>query len=110
MTAGAAGRVLYGKAEGNGITGYVAATGKSYLCPDTANDPLYLEGAEGARSSLTVPLTIQDHVIGTFNVESPKLNAFGEDDLKFAEVFSREVAIALHTLQLLTAEKRTAAA
>jgi len=109
MTSGAASRVLYGKAEGNGITGYVAATGKSYLCRDTAHDPLYLEGAEGARSSLTVPLTIQDHVIGTFNVESPKLNAFGEEDLKFAEVFSREVANALYTLQLLTAEKRSTA-
>ncbi len=109
MTAAAAGRVLYAKAEGNGITGFVAATGKSYLCPDTATDPLFLEGSAGARSSLTVPLLVQDEVIGTFNVESPKLNAFGEDDLQFAEIFSRELASALHTLQLLTAEKRSAA-
>jgi CheY-like chemotaxis protein len=109
MKPGAAERVLYARTEGNGITGYVAASGKSYLCPDTAKDPLYLEGAEGARSSLTVPLLVQDKVIGTFNVESPKLNAFGEEDLKFVETFSREIASALHTLQLLTAEKRSAA-
>jgi CheY-like chemotaxis protein len=56
-----------------------------------------------------VPLIIQDKVIGTFNVESPRLNAFGEDDLKFVEIFSREIASALHTLQLLTAEKRSTA-
>src|SRR5262245_39730596 len=37
MTPEAAGRVLYAKADGNGVTGFVAATGKSYLCPDTAN-------------------------------------------------------------------------
>jgi CheY-like chemotaxis protein len=109
MTPEAANRVLYAKAEGNGITGFVAATGKSYLCPDTATDPLFLEGSAGARSSVTVPLLVQDEVIGTFNVESPKLNAFGEDDLQFAEIFSREIAAALHTLQLLTAEKRSAA-
>jgi CheY-like chemotaxis protein len=109
MTPAAAGRVLYAKAEGNGITGFVAATGKSYLCPDTATDPLFLEGSAGARSSLTVPLLVQDEVIGTFNVESPKLNGFGEDDLQFAEIFSRELASALHTLQLLTAEKRSTA-
>lgn len=109
MKPAAAERILYARAEGNGITGYVAATGKSYLCPDTAADPRYLEGAEGARSSLTVPLIVQDKVIGTFNVESPRLNAFGEEDLKFAETFCREVAAALHTLQLLTAEKRSAA-
>ena len=42
-------------------------------------------------------------------MESPKLNAFAEEDLKFAETFCREVATALHTLQLLTAEKRSAA-
>jgi CheY-like chemotaxis protein len=109
MTPGAAERVLYAKATDNGITGFVAATGKSYLCPDTATDPLYIEGGVGARSSLTVPLMVQDKVIGTFNVESPKLNAFGEEDLKFTEIFSREIAAALHTLQLLTAEKRSAA-
>ncbi len=109
MTPQAAGRILYPNVDGNGITGFVAATAKSYLCPDTATDPLYLQGAEGARSSLTVPLLVQDQVIGTFNVESPKLNAFGEEDLKFAEIFSREIAAALHTLQLLTAEKRSAA-
>src|SRR5262249_54982252 len=35
----AAQRVLFARPEGNGVTGYVAATGKSYLCPDTATDP-----------------------------------------------------------------------
>jgi CheY-like chemotaxis protein/PAS domain-containing protein len=109
MTPEAAGRALFARSEGNGVTGFVAATGKSYLCPDTTTDPLYIEGAQGARSSLTVPLTVGDQVFGTFNVESPKPNAFGEQDLQFAEIFSREIASALHTLELLTAEKRTTA-
>lgn len=109
MTAEAAQRVLYAEAKGNGVTGFVAATGKSYVCADTATDPLYIEGASGARSSLTVPLIFQDQVIGTFNVESPRPNAFTDDDLQFAEIFSREIAEALHTLELLSAEKRSAA-
>jgi CheY-like chemotaxis protein len=107
MNPEAGARALYARAEGNGVTGFVAATGKSYVCPDTATDPLYLEGAAGARSSLTVALTVGDQVIGTFNVESPQLNAFGEQDLQFAEIFSREIAQALHTLELLSAEKRS---
>jgi CheY-like chemotaxis protein len=109
MTPEAAKRVLRADAKGNGVTGFVAATGKSYLCPDTATDPLYIEGAQGARSSLTVPLIYQDQVIGTFNVESPRLGAFGDEDLQFAEIFSREIAAALHTLELLSAEKRSTA-
>jgi len=109
MTPEAATRVLYARAEGNGVTGFVAATGKSYLCPDTTTDPLYIEGAQGARSSLTVALTVGDQIIGTFNVESPQPGGFGEQDLQFAEIFCREIASALHTLELLSAEKRSTA-
>lgn len=109
MTGSAKGRALYARPEGNGITGFVAAIGKSYLCPDTATDLHYIEGSEGARSSLTVPLISQDKIVGTFNVENPNLNAFGADDLKFAEILSREIAAALHTLELLSAEKVSAA-
>jgi CheY-like chemotaxis protein len=105
----AANRELVASTEGQGVTGHVAATGKGYLCSDTAADPLYIPGAPGAHSSLTVPLIFQDRVIGTFNVESPRTNAFGEDDLQFAEQFSHEIAAALKTLELLSAEKRTTA-
>ncbi len=98
-------RVLYAKPTGNGVTGFVAATGASYLCRDTVDDPHYIAGAAGARSSMTVPLKFQDEVIGTLNVESPRVNGFGPDDLQFTELFSREVAAALHTLDLLSAQQ-----
>jgi two-component system, sensor histidine kinase SagS len=101
----AAGRVLYARPTENGVTGYVAATGQSYLCPDTANDPHYIAGAAGARSSLTVPLKFQDEVIGTLNVENPRVDGFGQDDLQFTELFSKEIAAALHTLDLLSAQQ-----
>jgi CheY-like chemotaxis protein/GAF domain-containing protein/PAS domain-containing protein len=101
----AAGRALYAGLTGNGVTGLVAATGESYLCADAANDPHYLAGAAGARSSMTVPLKFQDEVIGTLNVESPRVNGFGPDDLQFTELFSKEIAAALHTLDLLSAQQ-----
>ena len=106
----AEGRVLYAQPQNNGVTGFVAATGKSYLCEDTTEDPLYLQGAKGAKSSLTVPLVLHDEVIGTFNVESPDPRAFTESDLQFLEIFTRDVAVALNTLELLVAEKATTAA
>jgi two-component system, sensor histidine kinase SagS len=106
----AAARVLYALPQNNGVTGFVAATGKSYLCEDTTEDPLYLQGVRDAKSSLTVPLVLHDEVIGTFNVESPQARAFTESDLQFLEIFSRDVAVALNTLELLAAEKFGAAA
>lgn len=102
-------RSLVAKPLNNGVTGFVAATGKSYLCEDTTEDPLYMEGLKGAKSSLTVPLVLHDHVIGTFNVESPEPRAFSESDLQFLEIFSRDVAVALNTLELLVAQKANAA-
>jgi GAF domain-containing protein len=102
-------RDLHASPEGNGVTGYVAATGVSYLCDDASEDRRYLQGFEGARSSLTVPLKIQDQVIGTFNVESPLRNAFTHRDLSFVEIFSRSIAAALNTLDLLNAQKSNTA-
>ena len=53
---------------------------------------------------------LHDQVIGTFNVESPLPRAFTESDLQFLEIFCRDVAAALNTLELLAAEKVTTAA
>ncbi|MEC7696868.1 MAG: response regulator [Planctomycetota bacterium] len=106
----AAVRELYAQPQGNGVTGFVAATGKSYLCENTSEDPLYLLGARDAKSSITVPLISHDEMLGTFNVESPDLCAFDESDLQFLERFSSDVAAALGTLELLVAEKATTAA
>ncbi|HKB05767.1 MAG TPA: GAF domain-containing protein [Gemmataceae bacterium] len=110
MTPEAANRELFARTEGNGVTGFVAATGKPYLCADTANDPHFIEGSAGARSSMTVPIVYQDQVIGTFNVESPQPKAFGPEDLQFTELFARELARSLHTLNLLNAQEQCAAA
>lgn len=103
-------RILLAKPRDNGVTGFVAATGKSYLCEDTTQDPLYLSGCRDAKSSLTVPLIMHDQVIGVFNVESPQPGAFSESDLQFLEIFTRDVAVALNTLELLSAEKASTAA
>jgi DNA-binding response OmpR family regulator/GAF domain-containing protein len=105
MTPLAANRELYARKEGNGVTGFVAATGQSYVCPDTTRDPLYIEGAAGSRSSLTVPLIIHGTVIGTLNVESPQPDAFDDRDRQFIEIYGRNIAAALNTLELLQAEK-----
>ena len=103
-------RILHAQPANNGVTGYVAATGRSYFCNDTTKDLLYLEGCTGAKSSLTVPLMLHEHVIGTFNVESPEPGGFSDTDLQFLEIFSRDVAAALNTLELLVAEKASTAA
>src|SRR6478752_5292857 len=96
---------LFAEMEGNGISGYVAATGRSYICPDVERDPRYVTGLSNAKSSLTVPLRLHDKVIGIFNIESAQRAAFNEDDRQFAEIFGRYVAIALNILDLMVVER-----
>jgi CheY-like chemotaxis protein len=97
---------LYAAAEGNGISGFVADTGRSYICPDVERDPRYVQGLDQAKSSLTVPLRLHDKVIGVFNIESRQRAAFNEDDRQFAEIFGRYVAIALNILDLMVVERQ----
>lgn len=96
--------------EGSGITGYVAATGNTYICEDTSLDPRYLPGAEGARSSLTVPLLFENEVVGTFNVESSRRAAFTQEDARFLQIYCRELARALVMLELLEEERHLGSA
>ncbi|MEM8758065.1 MAG: response regulator [Planctomycetota bacterium] len=98
---------LYPAAEGNGIIGRVAATGTPYICKDSSVDESFLPGATGAMSSLTVPLKLQDRIIGVLDIESLERNAFDQSDLQFAVIFARYVAMALQTLNMLVIERST---
>ncbi|MGB0716379.1 MAG: response regulator [Phycisphaerae bacterium] len=93
--------------EGNGICGFVASSGRSYICHDTAQDNRYLPCVEHARSSLTVPLHLHDEVVGVANFESTEPAAFNEDARQFAEIFARYIALSLHVLELLVWERQT---
>lgn len=102
-------RKLLARMHENGITGYVAASGVPYICHDVLNDPLFIPGVANTRSSLTVPLILHDQVLGTINVESPEVAAFTDSDLQFLEIFARDIAFALNTLELLVAQKANTA-
>ena len=102
-------RQLYAHPQGNGITGYVAASGMSYVCHDVENDPLFIPGVANSKSSLTAPLILHDQVLGTINVESPDPHSFTDSDLQFLEIFARDVAFALNTLELLVAQSANTA-
>ncbi len=67
---------------GEGITGWVAAHNQAVLIPDVRLDARYIPGISGMVSEAAVPLALGDRVIGVLNVESPRANAFDEQDLQ----------------------------
>jgi len=96
---------IFANSQNNGITGYVAATGRSYICNNPQSDTHYLPGLDNCRSTLTVPLRLHDQIIGTLNVESDQEAAFNEDDRQMAEIFGRYIAIAMNILDLLVVQR-----
>ena len=92
-------RHLYASSNNNGITGFVASSGEVYTCNDTKNDPLYIQGAINAKSSITVPLVFNNEIIGVCNVESLKSNAFSSQDRVFLELYAKDLAFAIHLLE-----------
>jgi len=98
---------LYVGSEGQGISGFVAETGRSYICANTQSDERYITGLHKSGSSLTVPLRLFGKVLGVFNIESEEVGSFSEDDRQFAEIFATYVALAVHMLNLLVVERYT---
>jgi two-component system, cell cycle sensor histidine kinase and response regulator CckA len=60
----------------------------------------------GFRSMLFVPLISKDEVIGGFNLQTIKPNAYAENDLKLAEKVSNQIVGAIANAQLFSERKR----
>ena len=109
MTPEAAGRVLYARAEGQRRHRLRGRHRQELSLPRHGDRPALHRRGPGARSSLTVPLTFQDQVIGTFNVESPKVQGLRRGRPAVRRDLQPRDRRALHTLELLSAEKRSTA-
>lgn len=101
------GEAIFARPHGNGVCGLVASTGESYVCNNPDNDPYYRNGLPGARSALTVPLLLQERVIGVLNVESMEKDRFTEEHRLALETYGRYVAMALNILDMLIVERYT---
>ncbi len=81
---------------GEGLTGWVALTGKAALVPDVARDPRYVELSDKVRSELTVPLVVQGEVRGVLNVDSHDVDAFTSSDQELLEELAVQAAKVIH--------------
>ncbi len=65
---------------GEGITGWVARTGKPARVGDVTHDPRYVVARRSVRSELAVPLEVNGEIRGVINVDSDRRDAFTPDD------------------------------
>jgi signal transduction histidine kinase len=84
-----------------GITVRSVRSRRTILVPDVAKDKEYQRGNPAvppARSELVVPVIAEGEVLGALNVESEKLNAFGEEDVMLLEILASHAATAINNL------------
>ena len=85
---------------GEGITGWVARTGKPARVGDVAQDPRYVAARRGVRSELAVPLDVNGEVRGVINVDSDRADAFSADDQDLLEQLAVQAAKVIHNTWL----------
>ncbi|MBI2580757.1 GAF domain-containing protein [Candidatus Woesearchaeota archaeon] len=85
---------------GKGITGTVAATGQPLNVGDVRRDKRYIGIRPKMLSELAVPVKINGKVVGVFNLESPDINSFKEQDLKLLTALADQTAVAIKNARL----------
>ena len=73
---------------GQGIVGKVAASGKSTIVDDVSLDPDYVVDDERRASEISVPILVQDQVIGVIDSEHPEKGFFKEEHLHLLETIA----------------------
>lgn len=65
---------------GQGICGLAARERRSVIVPDVTRDPRYLACSLATRSEIVVPIMRGPDVLGEIDVDSDRLDAFGDED------------------------------
>jgi GAF domain-containing protein len=97
--------------RGEGITGSVIESRKTYLCPDVSKDPHFtnLSLPVRTRSQLSVPVLTsfdQGQVVAVLNIESDELNAFDAADVTTLEAIAAQIGVAITNQRLLQDAER----
>jgi PAS domain S-box-containing protein len=89
-----------------GIIGQVAGTGQPIRLNDVTQHTAYVESTTGIQSELCVPIRVNEKIIGVFNVESKKINAFAEEDERVLNAIAGTLGTAIARIRLLNTEQR----
>lgn len=92
---------------GQGLTGWVARHGEPLLVPDTRADTRHFKGVDQQinleiRSILSIPLKVQDSVIGVLNLADTEVDRFTEEELTHLEPLVASATFAIENARLHT--------
>lgn len=86
---------------GVGITGWVASHRQTQRVNDVSKDSRYIAVNPKVRSELAIPLIYRNEVLGILNVESPRTNAYSENDEEMLGTLAGSLAAIIAHSRLL---------
>lgn len=93
---------------GYGMIGRAALTGEIQLSNDVSKNPYYVRFAtEPTRAELSVPIKKEGKVIGVLDVQSDRIGAFDESDVRIMEALSHQLAIVIDNAKLYEELRRS---
>jgi sigma-B regulation protein RsbU (phosphoserine phosphatase) len=90
----------FGLQVGSGIVGWVAKTGEPTIVPDVTRDARYIKARPETRSELAAPLRVGERIIGVFNLESDRVDAYHEGHLELVTALAAQAAVAVERARL----------
>ncbi|MCU0770407.1 MAG: GAF domain-containing protein [Verrucomicrobia bacterium] len=85
---------------GEGVTGWVASTGRAARVDDVTQDPRYVKVRAETRSELAVPLEVNGETRGVLNVDSDRLAGFSAEDEALLVELATQAAKVIHNTWL----------
>jgi len=83
-----------------GIVGAAASGRQPVAVPDVKKVPRYLNALDAVRSELAVPMIARGRVVGVIDVQSTRVNAFGERESSMLRLIASRVAHSIANARL----------
>ncbi len=83
-----------------GLVSLVIKSKKGIVVDDVRQSKVYVNARKRTRSEIVVPMLSHGSVIGAFNLESNRLRAYRDDDLRLLEAFAGQASIAIERAHL----------
>jgi len=95
---------------GIGLVGFSGAQSTTIVANNVTKDARYrqIEILRDTHSEITLPLRVENRVLGVLDVQSDQLNAFSADDVTLLETLASQIALAIEQAQTYDAERRLA--
>lgn len=85
---------------GEGFIGRVAVSGEPILSGNVHADERYFSARARTKSEMVVPIISSGEIVGVFDLESDRENAYDTDDLSVLQLLASQVAIIIEKVML----------